>query len=219
MNDLPERLAKAIGAGPLALSGARIAPELSYGRHAGPAPGSARHAAVMLLLFPRNGRWHIPLTARPAALSRHGGQVSLPGGTIEPNETSDRAAVRELREELGVTEPVPMIGTLADSYVYVSNFVVTPWIGALQSEPRWQPNAAEVEHVVEMPLSAIVDPKSIVEMMIRHGPLKFRAPCYELGGHCIWGATTVILSQLASIVREVIDGTNHINNDCSINDG
>jgi 8-oxo-dGTP pyrophosphatase MutT (NUDIX family) len=49
-------------------------------------------AAVMLLLYRRGGAWHVPLTQRPAKLVRHGGQISLPGGRIEPGETPDAAA-------------------------------------------------------------------------------------------------------------------------------
>ena len=122
-----------------------MSPELSYGRHAGPAPSTARHAAVMLLLFRRDGRWHLPLTERPSSLLRHGGQISLPGGTIEPGETSEQAAVRELREELGIDAPVDMLGRLADCYVFASNFVVTPWLAATTVEPHWRPDAREVQ--------------------------------------------------------------------------
>ena len=63
--------------------GRRMSPQLSYGRHAGPAPCTARAAAVLLMLFRRRGRWHLPLTERPKTLPHHGGQISLPGGAIE----------------------------------------------------------------------------------------------------------------------------------------
>jgi 8-oxo-dGTP pyrophosphatase MutT (NUDIX family) len=177
-----------------------MSPELSYGRHAGPAPLSARSAAVVILLYRREGRWRVPVTQRPAALLRHGGQISLPGGTVEPGETSQEAALRELREELGIDTAPQVLGQLNDCYVFASNFVVTPWLSALESEPQWRPDPGEVERVVELPLAALIDPDSIGHLTIERGPLVFRAPCYRHAGACIWGATSVILSELADLV-------------------
>ena len=88
-----------------ALPRSRMSPELSYGRHAGPAPHTARSAAVVLLLFRRAGRWHLPLTERPLTLAHHAGQISLPGGAVDHGESSIEAARRELKEELGFDAP------------------------------------------------------------------------------------------------------------------
>ena len=199
-SDLPTRLAAELTSAPRRGGGsARMSPELSYGRHAGPPPATARHAAVMLLLFQRGERWHLPVTERLAAL-RHGGQISLPGGTIDPDETSQQAAVRELREELGVELTVSILGQLADCYVYASNFVITPWLGSTNLEPAWQPNASEVQRVVELPLAALLDRQAVGQTTIVRGPLVFHAPCYCLDEHYIWGATSVILSELADVL-------------------
>lgn len=201
--DLPARLAAALAQPPRRAARRRMSPELGYGRHAGPAPSDARHAAVMLLLFLRDGQWHLPITERPTSLLRHAGQISLPGGTIEPSETSEQAAVRELREELGIDVPIDMLGCLADCYVFASNFVVTPWLAFASTEPRWQPDAREVQQVIELPLAALLDPDAIGSTAIHRGPLEFRAPCYRVSGVCIWGATSVILSDLAEILTGV----------------
>src|SRR5262245_9119768 len=110
-DDLPQRLAAALAAGHRGeTTRSRMAPQLSYGRHAGPAPYTARAAAVMLLLFRRDHtrRWLLPLTERPATLAHHGGQISLPGGSLDPGELSDAAARRELDEELGVNDKVEL---------------------------------------------------------------------------------------------------------------
>jgi 8-oxo-dGTP pyrophosphatase MutT (NUDIX family) len=177
-----------------------MAPELSYGRHAGPAPPGARAAAVILVLFRRGGRWFVPLTKRPTTLLRHAGQVCLPGGTIEPGETSEQAAAREFREELGLDIPIKMLGQLADCYVFASNFVVTPWLATIPDEPHWQPDAREVEQVVELPIDLLLDANSISSTTIHRSPLAFRAPCYRIDDACIWGATSVILSELAELL-------------------
>ena len=64
-----------------------FAPRLSYGRHRGPAAHDARPAAVTVLFYPIDGKWHIPFTLRPEHLHDHGGQVSFPGGRLEDGET------------------------------------------------------------------------------------------------------------------------------------
>jgi 8-oxo-dGTP pyrophosphatase MutT (NUDIX family) len=200
-DDLPTRLAVALAERPeQTAAGRRMSPELSYGRHAGPPPPDARHAAVVLLLFRRGGRWHLPITERPSTLLRHGGQMSLPGGTIEAGETSEQAAMRELREELGMDANVNVLGRLADCYVFASNFIVTPWLAIATTDPHWQPDQREVQQVVELPLEILLDENSIGITTVHRGPLVFRAPCYDIAGFCIWGATSVILSELADLL-------------------
>jgi 8-oxo-dGTP pyrophosphatase MutT (NUDIX family) len=202
--DLPARLAAVLSEG--FRGGAarvRMSPELSYSRHAGPAPHTARHAAVTLLLFQRNGRWHLPITERPQTLTRHGGQMSLPGGSIDAGESSEQAALRELSEELGIETPVEVLGRLADCYIYASNFLVTPWIVATTNEPAWKPHDREVQRIIEMPLDRLFDEKAIGQITINRGPLNFHAPCICISDTCIWGATSVILGELADVLQHV----------------
>lgn len=199
--DLPERLTQALGDGRGgAAARVRMSPELSYGRHAGPAPQSARRAAVIVLLFRRRGRWHLPLTERPLTLTRHGGQISLPGGSIDPDESSDQTALRELAEELGITANVQMLGRLADCYIYASDFLVTPWVAATNDEPVWTPHDREVQSIIELPVGMLFDENTIGRTTIERGPLVFHAPCINIGTACIWGATSVILSELADVL-------------------
>lgn len=185
--------------------GARFAPELSYGRHFGPAPRHARLAAVIVLLFRRDDRWHIPLTVRHATLGQHGGQISLPGGSVDAGETTADAARRELTEELGVSTAIELLGALPESYVYVSNFRVTPWLAATRATPAWQPHDREVDRVVEMPLTVLLDPACFGTFTVERGPVQFHAPCFRLGEDCVWGATSIILSQLAGLLRRIAE--------------
>jgi 8-oxo-dGTP pyrophosphatase MutT (NUDIX family) len=200
--DLPQRLRRALAQAASGKFGrTRMGPEMSYGRHAGPAPITARQAAVMLLLFRRDDEWHLPLTERPASLMRHGGQISLPGGAVDMGETASQAALRELDEELGFDADVEMLGQLAECYVFASDFVITPCVGAVDFAPQWKPHAWEVQGIVELPLAALFDPRSVGTTTIERGPLTFRAPCWQVAGACVWGATAVILDQLAGILR------------------
>jgi 8-oxo-dGTP pyrophosphatase MutT (NUDIX family) len=180
--------------------------EMSYGRHSGPAPDTARCAAVAVLLFRRDGRWHLPVTERPATLARHGGQISLPGGVIDAGESSIAAVQRELNEELGFYETHLEIGRLADCYVFASDFLVTPWILATY-EPNlsWRPQVREVKSVVELPLEVLLDERAIGRTTIERGPLKLSAPCFKFGDACIWGATSVILSELADLIKKLLE--------------
>src|SRR5687768_9711616 len=113
MLDLPARLSQLLREGTLPgrAAQAKFEPQLSYGRHFGPAPDNARLAAVMILLFPDGEDWRLPLVLRPVSLTAHGGQIGLPGGAVDPGESSDQAALRELTEELGVgAEGVELLG-------------------------------------------------------------------------------------------------------------
>ncbi len=160
-DDLPQRIESALRGGHRGTTRQQqMSPELSYGRHAGPAL-TPRAAAVMLLLFRRAGRWHLPLTERPATLARHAGQISLPGGSLESGESSLDAAARELNEELGFDAPLSVLGRLADCYVFASDFLVTPWVAATR-EPDiiWRPHDREVQGVVELPLDLLLDDAS-----------------------------------------------------------
>ncbi len=185
--DLPQRLASALRAGHRGGSRrTRMSPQLSYGRQLAPAPYTARAAAVLLLLFRRGGRWHLPLTERPAALAHHGGQISLPGGAVDAGESSSAAAARELREELGIGGKVELLGRLADCYVFASDFMITPWVAAAGFEPQWRPQACEVQSVVELPVDVLLDERAIGRLTIERGPLAFHAPCFRVGTARIW---------------------------------
>ena len=160
MKELPQWLAGRLAQrlpGPMV--GSRFEPHPRPWRHYDAAPPDARPAAVLLLLYPHEGQWHLPLTLRPAHLAAHAGQVSLPGGAVEPGETTAAAALREFHEELGDDgRPIELLGTLSPLYVQASNYLVTPWVAAAASRPQFAANATEVEEVLEVPLAHLLDP-------------------------------------------------------------
>lgn len=205
-SDLPLRLADALRRRrSRRLRREQMSPELGYGRHAGPAPHTARAAAVVLLLFQRSGQWHVPLTERPLTLAHHAGQISLPGGAIELGEDSSAAALRELDEELGFHSEVELLGQLPDCYVFASNYLVTPWLAAATIEPEWRPHAFEVQTVVELPLGMLLEDQAIGRVTIERGPLVFHAPCIRIGDARVWGATCIILDELANLLRQLLE--------------
>lgn len=209
-----------------------MTPDLAYGRHRGPARHRSRQAAVLVGLYPASnssGDWIVPLTLRPANLWHHGGQISFPGGGIEPGDRDSReTATREFAEELGVTPVVRhWVGSLSTQYVFGSDHVVEPWIAVLETPAGvWKPDASEVAEVIELPLAKLLDPTQ----RISHSRLRRVVPSrrevvhsrrdlgaeletsgeigYEMltpgipfGGNLIWGATAMILDELAQILH------------------
>ena len=183
-----------------------LEPELSHGRHYAPPPSTARAAAVLALLYPKDDQWHVPLTVRPESMVDHGGQVSFPGGMIEAGETSQQAALRELSEELGVaSDAVELLGKLSPTYLYVSNFAITPWVGVVDRLPEMHSSPAEVDEVLEVPLAHLLDPANVGQQTHNHRGIRFYAPHYAWGEHRIWGATSMMLAELVAIVGELAD--------------
>jgi 8-oxo-dGTP pyrophosphatase MutT (NUDIX family) len=182
----------------------RYKPEMSFGRHRGPAEVDARPAAVLILLYPRDGLWHVPLIVRPAHMLDHAGQVSFPGGVIEPGETGRQAALREFAEELGVAAAgVEMLGRLSELYLFASNFSIEPWVGVLATRPSWAPNRREVDRVLEIPLAHLLDSAASGRIERRQGPITFHAPCFHFDSQAIWGATSMVLAELLALVAEL----------------
>ena len=179
------------------------APELSYGRHAGPVRPDARLAAVALVLCWDDSRWSLPLTVRGAALTRHGGQVSLPGGLVDGDETARDAAARELTEELGVRPALEWLGELTPLFVFASNALVTPWVAAVEGWPPWAPQAPEVDRVLRLDLEQLVEQEAVEPLTIQRGPLQFAAPQLIVEGESAWGATAVILGELRGRLRRI----------------
>jgi 8-oxo-dGTP pyrophosphatase MutT (NUDIX family) len=173
----------------------QFAPDLSYGRHAGPARADARDAAVAIVLCWDGGEWSLPLTVRHSGLTRHAGQVSLPGGLIDDGETACMAAAREVEEELGVRPQLNWLGELEPLFVYASNAVVTPCVAAIDHWPAWTPQPTEVDVVLRLPLRELLEAPPAEPIVIQRGPFTFTAPQLRVDGHSAWGATACILGE------------------------
>lgn len=181
---------------------ARFAPRLAFGRHFGPPAPDSRPAAVIALIYPHEGAWRLPLTVRPASMPAHAGQVSLPGGLVEAGEDSRAAALRELNEELGVAAGrVRILGRLSPLFLFVTNFNVTPWVAVANRRPDFLPSPDEVAEVIEAPLRELADATRHGVRLQAHGPLEFRAPYMAVGGHEVWGATSMILAELLEVLE------------------
>lgn len=176
---------------------------LPPGRVLKPAPhdlSKVKLSSVLLLLFPDDDGLKVCLIKRPTFMKHHAGQIALPGGRIEPNETAKETALRETYEEIGITsENIRILGTLSSFYVEVSCFQITPFVGWLNTKPEFTLCADEVEKTILFPIEAFKPPHSIKELTTLTGMLE--VPCVKYDGEIIWGATAMILSEFYDIIH------------------
>lgn len=163
----------------------------------------ARQAAVLMLLYPRTEQLYLPMIVRPTYAGVHSGQIALPGGKVESEDTSlVAAALRETEEEIGVRVPeAQVIGVLSELYIPPSNFIVTPVLAYTEEQPSYQPDPTEVAKVLDFSLSAFtkLDNQSTVRVKAMKN-ITLEAPCYNIDGHIVWGATAMMISELLAVL-------------------
>jgi 8-oxo-dGTP pyrophosphatase MutT (NUDIX family) len=165
-------------------------------------PSDARLAAGLLLLYPGERGASIALTVRASGLSRHAGQVSLPGGATDPGETLAQAALREAHEEIGVDPAsVRVLGELTPVHVLVSGFTLHPIVGITYERPSFAPAAHEVEEVIEVWVEDLQDASRIRQGTRTREGLAIEYPYFDLMGHQVWGATAMVLGEFICLLQ------------------
>lgn len=166
-----------------------------------------RDAAALLLLYPGEGEWWVPLTVRASTLPHHTGQVSLPGGRLDAGETIEQAALREAYEEVGLSAAaVTVLGQLTPLPIPVSGHLLHPVVGLAESRPRFTLAAAEVDRLIEASLSHLREPATVQwKQRIRERPPGgvMQVPFFHVEGAQVWGATAMVLAELLAILAEV----------------
>jgi 8-oxo-dGTP pyrophosphatase MutT (NUDIX family) len=146
----------------------------------------------------------LPLIVRSETLEHHAGQIGLPGGLIEPGESSWEAAARELEEELGVAAAgVTPLGELTPLYIYASQHYVVPWVATMEQRPAFVASAHEVAELLEVPLAHLLDSANRGGHERNYRGARLRVPHISWGGHQIWGATAMILAELLAVIEQL----------------
>ena len=169
-------------------------------------PPEAMPAAVLIPIVEHPGEPTVLLTQRATQLRHHPGQVSFPGGRIEPHDGSPTAAaLREAREEIGLEEGcVSVVGFLPD-HVVITGFRVTPVVGMVRPGFKLFLDAQEVEDTFEVPLAFVFDPRNHRPRLHRFRTADAEAKMYDIpyGNRNIWGATA---GMLVTLYRLCIEG-------------
>jgi len=175
-------------------------------------PKDVRLACVLCLLYPKNGKLHLPLIERVIAKNdKHSGQMSFPGGKLELTDVTKQAgALREANEEIGIiSDDVKIIGELTPLYVPASNFQVFPFVGYLDYEPTFVPQETEVAEVVEVSLEKLITPQTLKYKSMQYTELYTvkDVPYFDVNNKTVWGATGMMLSEFVEVINQIKSST------------
>ena len=167
-----------------------------------PAAGLA-DAAVLVGLVPHAAGTTVLLTRRTDALRNHAGQVSFPGGRVEPDDADAiAAALRETGEEIGVPgHQISPIGLL-DPLMTITGFRVLPVVAMIDRDYLAVPDPREVAEVFEVPLAFLVDPANLGHHHVEFGGRRRRVLEFRYPAQRIWGVTASILWNLRKRLEE-----------------
>lgn len=160
-------------------------------------------AAVMLLLYPKDGEFCVLLNKRSMTVEHHKGEMSFPGGARDPEDADfEETALRETEEEMGIARnDITILGRLDDN-VTRSNFLVKVFVGTIPYPYEFKPSSHEIAEVVEIPLSVLRDPATLRwDSRIENGE-RVAVRSYGYRQHLVYGATAKILDQFLDTIED-----------------
>lgn len=161
----------------------------------------ARKAAVIVPLFFTSRGLELLFVQRSLDLNHHAGQISFPGGGKDPDDKSlQDTALRELKEEINLhPEKVEILGRLSDHFTYVSNYLITPYVGYLNSLDGLEPDRSEITRFIQVPLNHLKNPQYKRQELWDWEGQKIKFSFYDYEDITIWGATGRILDEFLKI--------------------
>ena len=167
--------------------------------------GERPRAAILVPLYGPSADFRLLYTVRSHQVEHHKGEISFPGGGVEPDDQSlEDTALRESHEEVGSSpQDVRLLGRL-DDVITISNFLVTPVFGHLAIFPySFSPAPLEVSEILEIPVSHLRDPRNMEDHPNRVGRRSSpKFPAYRFGEHLVFGATALITTYFLRMLDE-----------------
>lgn len=132
---------------------------------------------------------------------RHGGQVSLPGGVVEPGETFEQAALREAQEEVSLApESVRIVGALTPLDIPVSGFRLHPVIGITDRQPHLAAADGEVAHILNVAVDELMALENLEHHHRDRDGFALLVPTFQIQRHEVWGATAMVLAEFLTLL-------------------
>ncbi|MDX1754086.1 MAG: CoA pyrophosphatase [Salinimicrobium sediminis] len=167
-----------------------------------------KKAAVMAVFYPgQQEETKFVLILRKTYQGVHSNQVGFPGGRVEPEDRDlAHTALRETEEEVGIPQhEVEVIKELTRLYIPPSNFWVHPFMGIMKRTPILIPQEEEVESVLEINLLDFLNDSCLTRETLSTSYAKeIEVPAFVLGGHIVWGATAMMLSEMKDILEQAL---------------
>lgn len=163
--------------------------------------GDLRQAGVLVPLIQRNAGLTVLLTQRAAHLKHHAGQVSFPGGRIEPHDVDIEAtALRETQEEVGISPTFVNVAGYMTTMPTITGYAVTPIIGLLDEVPDLTIDHSEVEYAFEVPLDFLLDSSNDKPVERDVFGSNHVLTEFHWEGERIWGATAYMILAFRNFV-------------------
>ena len=165
-----------------------------------------KFAAVNILLYLKNNEWYFPLMVRTTnERDRHSGQISLPGGKKEDSdENFEQTAQRETSEEMGIDIHYNrIIREMSPIYIPPSNFYVKAFVAYTKKNPEFTLQKSEAVELIEFPVSTLLSLSDQPEMLVLPTSNGVKVPVINFNNYIIWGATSMILSELSHLLKKL----------------
>ena len=161
-----------------------------------------KDAAILIIMFEKDDEICFPMIKRPDNVKNHPGQIALPGGAKEKEESLEETALREAQEEIGINpDKIEIIGKLTPIPVPVSGYLVQTYVGIMDEEPEWKLSKEEVADFFILKLSELLDSDTGYYETWELRGFEAKVPIFKVNELKIWGATASVLSEFIELTK------------------